>query len=191
MHRNLKFNERESHQRITQFWSRRPLKKWYNKHNAGGQYYGQICANLYKPLSMSDKPWDGLFLDFVLLPKTQKGNDSIFVIIDRFSKMVHIFLARKQMMHQKWWIYSPMNQNGCMGCLRPLLLTKTLWKKLVKRDNYVCANHLWQMVKQKLSIKVLVNCGVYGWQSQPMELDVDTKIKYSNSVKKSIVRALF
>lgn len=50
---------------------------------------------LYTPLLISTTPWRDISMDFVVgLPTTRKKNNSIFVVVDRFSKMT-VFAACK------------------------------------------------------------------------------------------------
>ena len=53
-------------------------------------------TRLYTPISIFEKHWSDISMDFVLLlPKTTKGYDSIFFVVNGFSKMAHFIPCKK------------------------------------------------------------------------------------------------
>ncbi|WVZ89856.1 hypothetical protein U9M48_036209 [Paspalum notatum var. saurae] len=58
-------------------------------------------AGMLQPLAVPAWKWEDIHMDFVVgLPRTQKGYDSIWVIIDRFTKSTH-FISVKTIYHAK------------------------------------------------------------------------------------------
>ena len=51
---------------------------------------------LYTPLPTPERPWESISMDYMSgLPSTKQGNDCVFVVVDRFSKMVILVACKK------------------------------------------------------------------------------------------------
>ncbi|WVZ81647.1 hypothetical protein U9M48_029001 [Paspalum notatum var. saurae] len=54
-------------------------------------------AGMLQPLALPTWKWEDIHMDFIVgLPRTQKGYDSIWVIIDRFTKSAHFIPVKNQ-----------------------------------------------------------------------------------------------
>jgi hypothetical protein len=55
----------------------------------------QRPAGLLHPLKIPEWKWEGIGIDFIIgLPRTSKGYESIWVIVDRMTKVAHFILVK-------------------------------------------------------------------------------------------------
>jgi IS30 family transposase len=105
----------------------------------------QRPAGLLQPMKISEWKWKEVGMDFIVgLPRTQKGYDSIWVIVDRLTKVVH---------------FIPVKTNYTGVQLATLYMEKIVClygvpKKIVSDRGTQFTSHFWQTVHESLGTKL-------------------------------------
>jgi hypothetical protein len=132
---------------------RAKVRRFVNKCNIC-QYSKRKNKNtgLYQPLTIPERPWDAISMDFMLgLPITQRGSDSIFVVVEIFLKMAHFIRFQKTSDATHVTIFFFKEVVRLHGFPRSIVsdrdtkfvghLWRTLWKKLGKKISFSSTYH--------------------------------------------------
>ena len=99
----------------------------------------QRPAGLLQPLPIPCEPWESVSMDFITqLPVTKEGHDSIFVVVDRLTKMTHLIPTHTtvtargvaQLFKDHVWVHHGYPKNFVTD--RDSKFTSIFWEELQK-----------------------------------------------------------
>ena len=76
----------------------------------------QRPAGLLQPLAIPEWKFDHIEMDFVTgFPKSKRGNDAIFVVIDKLTKVAHFLPIKSLPLQLNWRSFIPLGLYLCMA----------------------------------------------------------------------------
>ncbi|WVZ81144.1 hypothetical protein U9M48_028559 [Paspalum notatum var. saurae] len=116
----------------------------------------QRPAGLLPPLKISEWKWEEISMDFIVgLPRTQKGYNSIWVVVDRLTKVAHFILVNTTYSgasYQASLKKSPFEALYGRRCRTPLFWNQTGEKQVFGPDLIRDAEQQIRMVRENLRV---------------------------------------
>ena len=98
----------------------------------------QRPAGLLQPMKIPEWKWEEVGMDFIVgLPCTQRRYDSIWVIVDRLTKVAHFIPVRLLIMDRSWPNFIWKRYCASMEFLRKLCLIRVLNSRLTFGNKYI------------------------------------------------------
>ena len=105
----------------------------------------QRPAGLLQPMKIPEWKWKEVGMDFIIgLPRTQRGYDSIWVIVDRLTKVAHFLLVKTTYIGPQL----PALYMERIVCLHGVP------KKIVSDRGTQFTSHFWQQVHSSLGTRL-------------------------------------
>jgi hypothetical protein len=112
----------------------------------------QRAAGLLQPMKIPEWKWEEVGMDFIVgLPRTQRGYDSIWVIVDRLTKVPH-FIPVKTIYHGPRLAELYMERIVCLHGVP---------KKIVSDRGSQFTSHFWKAVHESLGTKLNFSTAYY------------------------------